>query len=254
MNQATSPPLAELVLQPTGANIFEATVRQLATAIRLGVFPDGQQLPPERDLAEQLKVSRMTLREAISALRDAGLVRTTRGRGGGTVVTYDGTSAAAVDRPDATTPRRLEDVLGFRQVVEPGAAALAAGRALDAQQRAWLVDSARECAAAVGSPAYRVADSRLHLAIAAVCGSQMLVDAVTQAQVAVGELLGQIPVLPLNIRHSEEQHHTIVQAILGGDAGAAKAAMQEHCDATGELLHGLVGSRHHTDVPVEGES
>ncbi|MGN6160819.1 MAG: FadR/GntR family transcriptional regulator, partial [Marmoricola sp.] len=65
---------------------FEGCVEQLATAIRLGVYPKGMLLPPERDLAEQLAVSRATLREAIAALRAAGLVETTRGRGGGTVV------------------------------------------------------------------------------------------------------------------------------------------------------------------------
>ena len=79
--------LPDAVLRPAVGNVFETTVEQLATAIRLGVFVDGEQLPPERDLAERLGVSRNTLREAIAALRDSGLVTTRRGRGGGTVVT-----------------------------------------------------------------------------------------------------------------------------------------------------------------------
>ena len=62
-------------------------MEQLATAIRLGVYPVGSTLPAERELAERLAVSRATLREAMAALRQAGLVETTRGRGGGTVVT-----------------------------------------------------------------------------------------------------------------------------------------------------------------------
>ena len=53
-----------------------------------GVYPPGSALPPERDLAERMGVSRATLREAIAALRTAGMVQTTRGRGGGTVVDY----------------------------------------------------------------------------------------------------------------------------------------------------------------------
>ncbi|MEO8850932.1 MAG: winged helix-turn-helix domain-containing protein, partial [Allobranchiibius sp.] len=83
-------------LQPAVGNVFEAVVGQLATAVRLGVFADGEQLPPERELSERLGVSRMTLRDAIAALREAGLVQTTRGRGGGTFVTYDGTSPVGV--------------------------------------------------------------------------------------------------------------------------------------------------------------
>ncbi|MXI40464.1 GntR family transcriptional regulator, partial [Escherichia coli] len=80
--------LPEAVLRPATANVFETTVEQLATAIRLGVFVHGEHLPPERELAERLGVSRNSLRDAIAALRTSGLVTTRRGRGGGTVVTY----------------------------------------------------------------------------------------------------------------------------------------------------------------------
>ena len=61
-----------------GHHAFEACVEQLATGIRLGVYPLGSTLPPERDLAVRLQVSRATLREAMAALRTAGLVETTR--------------------------------------------------------------------------------------------------------------------------------------------------------------------------------
>ena len=67
---------------------FEGCVEQLATAIRLGVYPRGSALPPERELAERMGVSRATLREAMAALRAADFVSTTRGRGGGTVISY----------------------------------------------------------------------------------------------------------------------------------------------------------------------
>src|SRR6188768_2569013 len=90
---APGPPasLSDAVLRPVrDGNAFESTVEHLAMAIRLGVFAEGERLPSERDLAERLKVGRATLREAIGALRQAGLVRTRRGRSGGTVVLYRG--------------------------------------------------------------------------------------------------------------------------------------------------------------------
>ncbi|WP_460447399.1 FadR/GntR family transcriptional regulator, partial [Angustibacter aerolatus] len=81
--------LPSAVLRPVrDGNAFEATVEQLATSVRLGVFAGGEHLPPERELAETLGVSRTTLREAIASLREAVMVETRRGRGGGTVVTY----------------------------------------------------------------------------------------------------------------------------------------------------------------------
>ena len=69
----------------------------------------------------------------------------------------------------------------------------------------------------------------------------MLVEAVTRAQAALGELLAAIPVLPVNIAHSHDQHDAIVAAILAGDPEAARATMEEHCDATSALLRGLIG-------------
>ena len=102
--------------------------RQLAAAIRLGVYPRGTALPSERHLSERLNVSRATLREAMAALREAGLVETTRGRGGGTVVTLRPRtpSARAAARITAAKRRDWLDSLEFRRVVEPGAAQLAA--------------------------------------------------------------------------------------------------------------------------------
>ncbi len=234
--------LPHVVLRPASGNAFESTVEQLATAIRLGVFTDGEQLPPERELAERLGVSRSTLREAIAALRDSGLVTTRRGRGGGSVVTYaglePGSRAGAVP---VRTGAALADAIDFRRVVEPGAAALTATRALAADQRAWLVESAKAAREAPDNAAHRLADSRFHLAVATLSGSPMLIEAVTRAQAALNELLSAIPVLPTNIAHSNDQHDAIVRAILDGDDARARAAMEEHCDATAALLRGLIG-------------
>lgn len=233
--------LPDAVLRSASGNAFENTVEQLARAIRLGVLPDGEQLPPERDLAERLGVSRGTLRDAIAALRDSGLVTTKRGRGGGTTVTY----AAAAPAEDALHPvwsdEALDDALCFRRVVEPGAAWLAARRSLSAEERAWLTDRLREVDEAADEAAHRIADSRLHLAIATLCGSPMTVDAVTRAQGVLHEMLSAIPVLRRNIEHSNDQHHQIVAAILSGDPDRARTVMEEHCDGTSALLRGLLG-------------
>jgi DNA-binding FadR family transcriptional regulator len=233
-----------------GGNAFEITVARLAQAIRLGMVGTGDQLPPERELAERLQVSRVTLREAIAALREAGYLETRRGRAGGTFVVYrdlpdegppgtsTGTSAAAaIAREMGDT---LHDALDFRRVVEPGAAELAATRPLAASDRAHL-SACLAAAADRDAPTRRVADSRLHLAIAAASGSPSLAAAVAYVQVTVDRLLAAIPVIARNLEHSDAQHRRIVDAILGGDPRAARAAMEEHCDGTAELLRGLLG-------------
>jgi GntR family transcriptional repressor for pyruvate dehydrogenase complex len=233
--------LADTVLHAVrGHNAFETTVEQIATAIRLGVFVDGEQLPPERELAERLGVSRTTLREAIAALRVSGFVQTRRGRGGGTVVTY------AAPSPGSQTPtvRRgatLLDALDFRRIVEPGAAWLAATRELSRDQRDWLGQCLVEATGAPDDGARRMNDSRLHLAVATLSGSPMLIESVTRAQAALGEMLRGIPVLRRNIDHSDSQHVDVVDAVLRGDPDRAREAMEHHCDATSALLRGLIG-------------
>lgn len=234
--------IGEAVLRPVrGHHAFEACVEQLGTAIRLGLYPHGAALPPERELAERMGVSRATLREAIAALRSAGLVSTTRGRGGGTVVSYE---------PRAPGPRassefagrraRLVDSLDFRRIVEPGAAHLAASRALDEEQRTLLRTALEEVDAAEGSAEHRQADSRFHLALATLTGSRLTLSAVTEVQSALHEMLSEIPVLEVNIAHSNAQHRAVVDAVLAGDPAKARRCMEQHCDDTAALLRGLL--------------
>lgn len=217
-------------------------MEQLATAIRLGVYPGGSALPPERELAERMGVSRATLREAIAALRTAGMVRTTRGRGGGTVVSYRPEAPATGGSPGLAERRdELLDSLVYRRIVEPGACHLAAGRRLSATERMTLTTALAEVDAAADPASHRQADSRLHLAIASVTGSPMTMEAVTDVQASLHDMLQAIPVLEVNIDHSNAQHRAIVKAILSGEPTKARRAMEQHCDDTAALLRGLLG-------------
>src|ERR687893_1204393 len=122
---ATTPAVAAVFDPVQAATTFEETVERLGTAIRLGLLPAGSQLPPERDLAEQLGISRSTLRQALTALTQSGHLVAVRGRGGGWFV------ADPLPRPEAE-PVELaawRELLDYRVAVEVGAAVLAAERA-----------------------------------------------------------------------------------------------------------------------------
>jgi DNA-binding FadR family transcriptional regulator len=232
-----------------GGNAFEITVARLAQAIRLGLVEVGERLPPERELAERLQVSRVTLRDAIAALREAGLLESRRGRSGGTfgvrAAELSGAPSVGAAATDATALARemggaLHDALDFRRVLEPGAAALAALRSLSAGDRANLVGCLT--ASRDRTPeTRRVNDSRLHLAIAAAGGSTSVAAAIADVQLRLDRLLAAIPVIRRNLDHSDAQHTAIVEAILAGDPALARAAMEEHCDGTAALLRGLLG-------------
>jgi len=219
-------------------------VEQLATAIRLGAYSTGSTLPAERDLAERMAVSRATLREAIAALRQAGMVETTRGRGGGTRVVYRPPAPSREERAGLSGRREeLLDSLVMRRVVEPGACWAAASRELSASERMLLTSALIEVEQARDPARHRQADSRLHLALATASGSRLLLDAVTRAQSSLHDMLQAIPVLEANIAHSDTQHRAIVHAVLEGDAGRARRVMERHCDDTAALLRGLLDGR-----------
>ena len=218
-------------------NAFEETVERLLQAIKLGVVPPGERLPAERDLATRLNVSRVTLREALHALQESGFVESRRGRYGGTFVCTVSPSAAPTS---ASHVDNLEDALTLRSVLETGAAEFAAVRELTEHERAHLRARLAECEVA-GLGEYRRKDSRLHLAIAEISGSPSLTAAVADVRMRLNELLDGIPLLPKNIEHSNWQHAALVDAVLDGDAPAARRAMAEHLEGTASLLRGFLG-------------
>jgi DNA-binding FadR family transcriptional regulator len=223
-------------------NTFEETVERILQAIKLGVVAYGERLPSERDLAERLTISRVTLREAIRSLQQAGYVESRRGRTGGTFVTY------RPARARRGNPRRiardmgasLADALLLRRVLELGAAEVAAGQPLGLEGSTYLRESLTDVDKA-GLEGYRQSDSRFHLAIAQLTGSPSMASAVAAVRMRLNDLLDAIPLLEANLVHSNQQHHRIVQAIIAGDGTAARAAMEEHLDATAALLRGFLG-------------
>ncbi|GAA4376332.1 FadR/GntR family transcriptional regulator [Agromyces bauzanensis] len=234
---------AGLLLTPARpANAFEETVQRLLQSIRLGLIGPGDRLPPERELAGMLEVSRDTLREALASLAEAGWVVSRRGRSGGTFVAPELPSPSprpvGVEGDRLAQATHLEDTLALRAVIEVGTARRAAESELSAADRERLWQAYEECRSAPGTQ-YRMADSRLHLLIAEVLGAPSLIPLVADVRMRVNELLDGIPLLAPNIAHSDEQHRVIVGAILRGNPDEAAAAMAEHVEGTEALLRGF---------------
>ncbi|HEX5143353.1 MAG TPA: FCD domain-containing protein [Mycobacterium sp.] len=221
-------------------NAFEDTVGRLLTMIRLGVLAPGQSLPPERELATRLGVSRDTVREAIKSLADAGYLVARRGRYGGTFLAEDIPVIPATPGDAARiSTEEIDDALRLREILEVGAAGMAAGRTLTAGEREDLWSRLADVRGAKLED-YRRLDSRLHLAIAEAAGSPSLVPLVAENRMRLNNLLDRIPLLPRNIAHSDEQHEAIVIAILAGDAEGAASAMRDHVAGSAALLHGFL--------------
>ena len=236
------------VLRPVReGNAFEETVERLLTVIKLGLIGPGERFPPERELAAQLGISRLTLREAIRELHEAGYVASRRGRLGGTFITYTrpAPNVGELRRLATEHGEKLTDALTFRFAVETGAADSLAQQVAAAgpdplPQRAQLLSRLADVNAACPAD-YRRLDTLFHLSIAELTGSSLLCAACTDARMRLNDLLNAIPVLKLNIAHAAAQHAAIVDAILAGDPESARTAVAEHLAGTGALLRGFLG-------------
>lgn len=222
-------------------NAFEETVERLLQSIKLGVVSPGERLPAERELAARFRVSRVTVREAIRALGEAGYVESRRGRYGGTFVQPElpQRSRAEARRTAQRMGAGFDDALLLRDVLEVGAAEAAASAALSQTERMHLRQRLDDCTGAALVD-YRRMDSRLHLAIAEVTGSSSLTAAVADVRMRLNELLDAIPLIERNLEHSNQQHSLVVDAVLDGDSEAARRAMSEHLSGTAALLRGFL--------------
>jgi GntR family transcriptional regulator, transcriptional repressor for pyruvate dehydrogenase complex len=216
---------------------FEETVERLGNAIKLGLLGAGTRLPPERELAAQLGISRSTLRQAIVTLVQSGHLTSVRGRAGGTFVAETPPLAARSARlPPA---RRMRAVLDYRVAIEMGAAMLAAERA-----RARDLDRMRSCVEKMAEMSrfdvYRRADIRFHIALAQATGVARLVALASEVQAEISELVAHIAHPPEVLAHSNGEHARIADALERHDEQAAVALVRRHAEGTEHILAGLM--------------
>jgi GntR family transcriptional regulator, transcriptional repressor for pyruvate dehydrogenase complex len=229
----------DVALAPLHAEgAVEQIVRRLGEAIGAGVLAPGERLPSELELASQLGVAPMTLRQALQILRDAGFVETRRGRTGGSFV-RDDPPGALVAGAELPTRGELRELTDWRRAISGEAAALAAERA-EPGERDVIAEAAAVAEGAVGRfSAFRLADARFHIAIAEAARSRRLVAAETQIQVETAEMLRFVPGPRLARAVSQAGHDPIASAILAGDPAAAHDAMTRHVEGTYDWIVGL---------------
>ncbi|HWD03254.1 MAG TPA: FCD domain-containing protein [Amycolatopsis sp.] len=217
----------------------ELVLDQIRRSLDLGRFRPGDRLPVERDLAEMLGVSRMTVRTAVAVLEREGRIAVRRGRGGGFLVlepTYD---AAEAKRELKRNKVAVRDAFDYRIIVETGAVRLAAERRRAAdlpplsdlvRRMSDTIDTARESPTAAQITDFQLLDSAFHLGIARVTGNEQLVQAVESGRRAmwlpVGAIFGRIE------DNANDHHADILEAIRAKDPDLAAATMAAHINET----------------------
>ena len=222
--------------------LYRQIADQIRTLIRSGEFPAGARLPPERDLAKQLGVSRPSVREALIALEVEGLVEVRIGSG----IYVQAPAATRAAATAATTPRPGPfELLRARYVIEGECAALAAKSAKKAQVAGDRGGARRDAARARRGEHQPLAGDRLfHLRIAEATGNGALVAVVKMLwEERTGPLYKQLEHhydSPALWNAAMAEHRAVLKAIAAqgrrgrarGDAAASEPGVQA-------LLHGL---------------
>jgi DNA-binding FadR family transcriptional regulator len=204
------------------------TAESINAMIRERNLKAGDRLPSQRELADDLGVSRPSLREALSMLETLGVISVQPGRGVFVAEERSGTSQSATWR--FGDQYALRDVFEVRRAIEGAAAALAVAH-MDASDFAAIDMICRELeAAAAARDVVHLAesDARFHDLIFARCGNRLFQDLHAQVRRLVMESQ-QVPMVERGrLAETALEHRTIADAFRSGDATIVRGAMERH--------------------------
>lgn len=212
-----------------GGRLYRRVADELRDAIVAGRYPPGRRLPAERELAEQYKVSRPTVREAIIALELQSLVEVRMGAG---VYVLEPNAIERVRGAGTELSIGPFELMEARKIIESETAALAATLIDDKQlERLEDIIGRMEEENRLGITG-ESADRQFHVAIAESTGNSALVSVIDQ----LWEIRQTSPMMinlmgkarSQGVKPVADDHRRIVAALRKRDPSAARAAMQGH--------------------------
>ncbi len=213
---------------PTPPAVAASAARLIQQRIAEGVYAAGGLLPSQRDLAEQLGISRTSLREALSTLQGTGLVIPRPGKG--MYVAEDAGQPAASPAWKFVTSHSLTDVYQLRFAVETFTARLAS-QVAEADDLAALranAEAMRACIDAADFVQATQLDFEFHMQIIGIAGNQAIGDILRNSADVMQESQ-RLPFYKRGARHATyDEHMAIIQALEAGDPSLAQQAMTQH--------------------------
>ncbi|MFH8658325.1 FadR/GntR family transcriptional regulator [Streptomyces afghaniensis] len=213
---------------PGPVRLADQVAATLSEEIESGRLAEGDRLPTEVELVKQLGVSRTVVREALSRLRNAGLIEPRQGIG----VFVLPRRTRPLDLDAADTKAKVLQIVEVRRAMEGEAASLAATRATpqDLARMRQALDTIDSAVAAGGDGVDE--DLAFHRSIAESTGNAVMVSTV--------RYLGDVSRSGIRVTRANEarrndfieavrdEHHAILAAIEAGDPEAARAAARRH--------------------------
>lgn len=207
------------------SRLYEQIVERLLALIKELQLVAGDRLPPERELAASIGVSRASVRQALVVLEVQGLVEVRHGEGAVLLETRADSAVLAAARAHT---RRLPEVIEAREALEVKLAALAAERRTDEDvERIDEALAGMERDIDAGGRGLE-GDELFHGAVTAAARSGLLADLMSELSTAIRESRIESLSQDARPRESLASHRKIAEAIRVGDAGAAADSMAEH--------------------------
>ena len=214
-------------VQPS--RLYEQIVEQIEESISKGALKEGDQLPAERELAQQFGVSRTAVREAVKALREKGFVEAYPGRGTFITSATPRSIRQTLDRMIRWGPQEgTAHLVEVREILEPEIAALAASRAdedtvTEMREAAAVMDQAKE-----DPEAYIEADLDFHLALAEGAANPLILSLIDSIVAVLREQRMSIFMVEGGPERGQYHHKKILEAIEHRDPQGARDAMRAH--------------------------
>ena len=213
-----------------GGTTSEEVVQNLREMVQRGELRPGDRLPPERDLAKLLGVSRPTLRAGIRSLAAVGVLQSKQGAGT-FVVNNDGPPSL-----DSSPLRLMAALHGFtndemfeaRKSIEMAMAGLAAERATSDQMASMAEELAGMYASLDEPEQYLIHDMRFHQTVAAASANRILTALMNMVATILFDVRSKTVKRAKDLKESAEMHRQIYRAIRDRNPEAARNAMRDH--------------------------
>ena len=215
---------------PTCISQDATVIEALREMIQGGELSTGDKLPPERDLARKMGVSRPTLRAGIRSLAAVGVLQSRQGAGT-FVVKADGPPSL-----DSSPLRLMASLHGFtpaemfeaRQSLEMAVAGLAAERATGDHMASMSEEIAGMYASLDDPEQFLVHDMRFHQTVAAASGNRILTSLMNMVATILFDVRSKTVKRARDLKESAEMHRHVYRAIRERNPEAARSAMRDH--------------------------
>lgn len=227
----------------------EYIAEQLRRHIGLKLVLQGEALPTERELARTFGAGRATVQRAMRILAADGLIETRRGRGGGTFVRVGrdevGEEHLLMELWNAR--HEVEDALEFRHVMEPAAAAYAAGRRTNDDISGMRIAS-EAMRTAPSEQEFMRYDTEVHLRIARASRNDQIYTSLEQVRLVLNQALAALPESEVWHERMYTEHELIIAAIEREESDTAHAIMLAHVRSAERALQAVLAqlARHHS--------